>query len=88
MFEAGYDPREAPNVWKQMTKHYGDHPTNLFWSSHDSNTVRRSYLMAELRNNYSEANFCTLKKDSDEFAKVAAAANDASRNKKKVKVKY
>lgn len=88
MFAAGYDPREAPNVWKQMTKHYGDHPTNLFWSSHDSNTARRSYLMAELRNNYSGADFSTLKKDDDEFAKVAATANDASKNKKKVKVKY
>jgi hypothetical protein len=88
MFAAGYDPREAPNVWKQMTKRYGDHPTNLFWSGHDSNTVRRSYLMAELRNNYSAADFSTLRKDNDEFAKVASAANDASKNKKKVKVKY
>jgi len=88
MFAAGYDPREAPNVWKAMTRKHGDHPTNLFWSSHDSNTVRRSYLMAELRNNYSGADFSTLKKEGDEFAKVVAAANDASKNKKKVKVKY
>ncbi len=88
MFAAGYDPREAPNVWKQMTKYYGDHPTNLFWSSHDSNTVRRSYLMAELRNNYSGTDFSILKKNNDEFAKIAAAASEASKNKKKVKVKY
>jgi len=88
MFEAGYDPREAPNVWKEMTKHFGDQPTNLFWSSHDSNTARRSYLMAELRNNYSTADFSALRKDGDEFSKIAAAAREASKSKRRIKVKY
>jgi Zn-dependent protease with chaperone function len=88
MFAAGYDPREAPNVWKQMTRKLGDQPTNFFWSNHDSHTARRSYLMAELRNNYSGADFSNLKKDSDEFDKIAAAARAASKNKPKLKVKY
>lgn len=88
MFEAGYDPREAPRVWKLMTKHYGDHPTNFFWSSHDSNTLRRSYLMAELRNNYASADLTTLRKDGDEFTKIAAAVREAATGKKKIKVKY
>jgi hypothetical protein len=88
MFDAGYDPREAPNVWKEMTKHLGDQPTNLFWSNHDSNTVRRSYLMAELRNNYSTADFSALRKDGDEYGTVAAAAHATTGKKTKVKVKY
>ena len=88
MVAAGYDPREAPNVWKAMTRHFGDRPTNFFWSDHDSNTTRRSYLMAELRNNYAGVDFSHLKKDSDDFAKMAAAARQGATAKKKVKVKY
>ena len=88
MLEAGYDPREAPNLWKAMTRRFGDQPTNLFWSNHDSNTTRRSYLMAELRDNYAGVDFSGLKKDSDEFGKMAAAARAGVAAKKKVKVKY
>ena len=88
MIEAGYDPREAPRVWKLMTKKYGDQPTNFFWSSHDSHTVRRSYLMAELRNNYANLNFDQLRKNESEFALIARSLREASAKKKKVKVKY
>ncbi len=88
MVAAGYDPREAPNVWKAMTRHLGDRPTNFFWSNHDSNTTRRSYLMAELRNNYAGVDFSSLKRDSDEFSKMAAAARQGAAAKKKVKIKY
>lgn len=43
MLAAGYDPRQAPRVWKVMSLHYGDRRTNFFWSDHDNNTTRRSY---------------------------------------------
>ncbi len=67
MTAAGYDPREAPRVWKQMTKKYGNQGTDFFWSNHDSNATRRSYLMNELRNNYQEINFSSLKTNSESF---------------------
>ena len=34
---------------------------NPFWDSHDNHTIRRSYLMAELRNDYSDVDYSKLK---------------------------
>jgi hypothetical protein len=70
MTSAGYDPREAPRVWKQMTKKYGNQGTNFFWSSHDSNATRRSYLMNELRSNYQGVDFSSLKTNPESFHMV------------------
>jgi Peptidase family M48/Domain of unknown function (DUF5666) len=71
MLAAGYDIREAPQSWKAVSRIKGDSVSNPFWSSHDNNTTRRSYLMAEIRNNYSHADYSNLRKDSDEFHSVA-----------------
>jgi hypothetical protein len=87
MLEAGYDPREAPRAWKAVAKKYGDRRTNLFWDNHDNNATRRSYLMAELKNNYSETDFSSLKKDSDEFHHIADGLRTSKPTKKKMKVK-
>ena len=84
---AGYDIREGPRTWKVVSKKYGDRGTNFFWDNHDNNTTRRSYLMAELRNNYSDVDYTKLKKDSDDFHHVAQLVQDAEHNKKTVKVK-
>ena len=62
MIDAGYDPREAPRVWKVLTLAEGDKPTNFFWSNHNNNTTRRSYLMAELKNNYPNLDYSKLQK--------------------------
>jgi hypothetical protein len=75
MIAAGYDPREAPRVWKVMSQRLGDYPTNFFWSNHDNNTTRRSYLMAELKNNYSNLDFDSYKRSSDVLPTVNAALN-------------
>lgn len=89
MMAAGYDPREAARVWKVMALKGGDHPTNLFWSSHDNHTTRRSYLMSELRNNYNGMDFESYKRDDARFAAAIGAVNALSAPKgKKVKVKY
>jgi predicted Zn-dependent protease len=88
MMTAGYDPREAPRVWKVMALRNGDHPTNFFWSTHDNHTTRRSYLMAELKNNYSGVDFESYRRDDPRFAKAADALNAQHAPKKKVKVKY
>ncbi|MGI8468130.1 MAG: M48 family metallopeptidase [Pyrinomonadaceae bacterium] len=88
MTAAGYDPREAPRVWKVMSKKHGDAPTNFFWSNHDNNAARRSFLMVEIRNNYSELDFSQLKKgDENEYEKIIALTKDAAAKKKKIKVK-
>jgi len=88
---AGYDPREAPRVWKMMAKKYGDRPTNFFWSSHDNHTTRRSYLMAELRNNYADLDYSEFQANNEEeFQRIAELVKDATakKKKKKIKVKY
>jgi len=87
MLASGYDIREAPRAWKAVSKKYGDRATNLFWDNHDNNTTRRSYLMSELRNNYSDVDYSQLKKDSEEFHRVAEAVQSVSHGKKKLKIK-
>lgn len=85
MYEAGYDIREAPKVWQIMTKKYGDKGSN-FWSDHSKNTTRRSYLMAEIRNNYADADYSKLQKGKFSLEPMAQKINDPSG--KNVKVKY
>lgn len=88
MVAAGYDPREAPRVWKLMGTKYGDAPTNFFWSSHENHTNRRSFLMVEIRNNYSQMNLNGMKKgDETEYEKIVLFTKDAASKKKKIKVK-
>lgn len=83
MFAAGYDVREAPQSWKAVSEKKGDSTTNPFWSSHDNFTARRSYLMAELRNNYSDVDYSNLKKDSAEFHEVADLVRTFEKNKRR-----
>jgi Peptidase family M48/Domain of unknown function (DUF5666) len=84
MVAANYDPREAPRVWKIMSKKNGDMPNTFFWSSHNSNATRRSYLMVEIRDNYSQLDFSQMKKgDADEYQKISEATALAAIKKKK-----
>lgn len=71
MLAAGYDVREAPASWKALSLKKGDRPMYPFWDSHDNHLTRRSYLMAELKNNYSNVDYSKLKIDSSEFHNVA-----------------
>jgi Zn-dependent protease with chaperone function len=88
MVAAGYDPREAPRVWKLMAQKYGDSMTNFFWSNHDNLVTRRSFLMWEIRNNYSQLDFAQMKKGSEQdFQRLALLVNDAAAKKKTIKVK-
>jgi len=87
MVAAGYDPREAPNAWKALTKQVGDSSTDWFWSTHDNNATRRSYLMNELKNNYVGLDYPGLKVSSEDFVGMAARVNDATAAKRKIKVK-
>lgn len=83
MVEAGYDPREAPRFWKVITNAYGLQPTNFFYSSHDNQAVRRSYLMNEIRNNYSALDYSNVKRgDDSSFAAMKDMVQVASSKKK------
>lgn len=82
MLMAGYDIREAPASWQAVSLKQGDGPVNPIWSSHDNKTMRRSYLMAELRNNYSDVDYSKLKKDSEQFHHVAEIVNSLAAQKK------
>ena len=83
MLGSGYDIREAPRVWKVMTKAYGDQGTNLFWSSHDNNATRRSYLMAEIRSNYAGIDYSSLQKNNERYQKIAHLVKESTAKKKK-----
>lgn len=85
MLASGYDPREAPRTWKVTSLQDGDSPTNFFWDSHASKAERRSFLMLTLRNTYSDIDFTTLTKDSDEFHQVAEMVRTKYPRKKKSK---
>jgi Zn-dependent protease with chaperone function len=87
LVDAGYDPREAPRVWKLVTKKYGDMPTNFFWSNHDSNTERRSFEMLTIRNSFGDADFSRLKKEEGAFERIVALALEANPKNKKRKIK-
>lgn len=87
MLQAGYDIREAPDSWKAVSTKQGDGTVNPFWSSHDNKTMRRSYLMAELRNSYPDVDFSTLKRDSEEFHHVAEIVKEFEVKGKRTKDK-
>ena len=88
MVAAGYDPREAPRVWKEMTNKLGDAPTDFFWSNHDNNATRRSYLMNELKNNYADLDYSALRTDEKPFKAIADKVRLAQDRKIKVKVTH
>jgi len=86
MINAGYDPRQAPAVWKVMAKETGDAPTDFFWSSHDNHATRRSYLMNELKNNYRDLDYAPLVLNADEYERIKDAIDAAKSPKRKIKV--
>jgi hypothetical protein len=87
MVRAGYDPREAPRLWKQMTKANGLQTTNFFWDGHDNNATRRSYLMNEIKNNYADVNYAQLRTDGNQFTLIKSAVKQGASGKKTIKVK-
>jgi hypothetical protein len=88
MVAAGYDPMEAPRVWKLMAQKLGDQPTNYFYSNHDNHVTRRSFLMWAIRNNYPQLDYSNLVKNEVQFQKIAALAREAVTKKRTVKVTW
>jgi len=82
MLAAGYDIREAPRVYKAYVLTHPDHTPlspRPYLNQVEKNTkcaVRRSFLMGELRNNYSKADYLSLKVDSDQFRAIARQTHE------------
>jgi beta-barrel assembly-enhancing protease len=87
MVRAGYDPREAPAVWKLMAKKNGVQATNFFWSTHENQATRRSYLMNELKNNYRDLDYTSLKLNAAEYSRMKTEVMNATSGKRKLKVR-
>lgn len=85
MLASGYDIREAPASWKAVAlqKNEEDVGTNPLWDTHSSYTERRSYLMAELKNNYGDVDYSKLKRDSEGFHHIADVVKETKAAKGK-----
>jgi beta-barrel assembly-enhancing protease len=77
MADAGYDPREAPRVWKLLAKQGGDSPT-FYWSSHAGPSERRSFLMVSIKNGFSEEEFEDFVKNEEPFKYIARLVREVS----------
>jgi uncharacterized protein YjcR len=54
LYEAGYDPMEAPKVWDIFSKESGDRNkvTNFFYGSHSTHSARKRNLFQEIAQSY------------------------------------
>jgi hypothetical protein len=73
----GYDIREAPKAWKALSLK-GTPSENVLWTMPEA---RRSYAAAELKIHYSSVDYSSLKKDSDDFHRVARRVQVAETGK-------
>ena len=70
MVSAGYDPREAAEVWNQSARN-ANQKADFLWNNQDDTTVRRSYLLAQVRNNYAAVDLRSYMRNSEEFDAMA-----------------
>jgi len=70
-----------------MTKKYGLQTTNFFWSSHENQATRRSYLMNELKNNYRDLDYAAVSLNTDGYARMKAAVAVAKNPKRKLVIR-
>jgi predicted Zn-dependent protease len=54
VYEAGYDVRKAPELWRRFAKKYGDgsKASNFFFGDHSLSSKRASDLEREIAHNY------------------------------------
>ncbi len=78
----GYDPREAPQVWKVLVSKIPSTP-QFFWASHENNITRRSYLMAEIRINYPDINYSEVKLNREAYQEIVQLVQESKKRKRK-----
>jgi predicted Zn-dependent protease len=56
VYEAGYDHRKAPALWRRFAEKYGDgdRVTNFFFGDHSLSEKRADDLAAEIKRNYAD----------------------------------
>jgi hypothetical protein len=68
MYEAGYDPRESPKVWRELSKVSKENSVeNFLYSSHPLTTARLKNLNREIAYNYYQTDFSEMMVRSDEY---------------------
>src|SRR4029079_12886794 len=77
MVNAGYDPREAPKVWAAIGRATGFKGKNSFYTTNDNPAARRSYLLSQNTENYSDLNFAELRIEEISFKRMTNLANEA-----------
>ncbi len=71
MAQAGYDPREAPKVWREISKNTRqDTVSNFLYSDHSTAKARLKNLNREIAYNYYDADLTSTKVGSDEYMRV------------------
>lgn len=68
MFDAGYDPREAPKVWRELSKLTQTNSIETFlYSSHPAASARSKSLNREIAYNYYDTDFSKTLVRTDEY---------------------
>jgi hypothetical protein len=68
MFDAGYDPRESPKVWRELSKLTQTNSIETFlYSSHPEATARLKSLNREIAYNYYDTDFSKTLVKTDEY---------------------
>ncbi|HXV64879.1 MAG TPA: M48 family metalloprotease [Vicinamibacteria bacterium] len=75
MIDAGYDPFQAPEVWRIFNRHTGDQGAvaNFFFSDHSTHQARISNLTREINSNYrGKLDTASLKTNEGAFERATA----------------
>jgi hypothetical protein len=77
--------REARAAGQLKLVHFGDPEVQRIGIGvrYADYTTRRSYLMSELRDNYSAVDYSTLKKDSEQFHHIGEVVRNFEARKKR-----
>ncbi|RMG46830.1 MAG: hypothetical protein D6723_16750 [Acidobacteria bacterium] len=71
MYDAGYDPREAPKVWREILKFVDENAFSIFlYSDHPAAQQRLRNLNREIAYNYYNADLSKKKVGEDEYHRV------------------
>jgi hypothetical protein len=76
MVNAGYDPREAPKLWTAIANASGTKSKNFY--SSDNRLTRRSYLLSQIKENYSELNFGDFRTEETRFKQMSDMVKQAT----------
>ena len=77
MIAAGYDPREAAEVWKELPRATSA-KSSPAWNTGDDPTLRRSFLLAEINSKHATTDFRAFVRNTAEFDTLAERFGNTS----------